>query len=854
MEINNLNMNTYLKASIRILFLSSALFLPFNSVQAGTVLEDVQLTLFIETQDLEHDFKDEGESFEKERQVIYKINVTNQGEKTLNDLRLFMEEPFYMSYQPGSTKMIEDQSEKIIKDQNENSTLSNGYKIDNLPAGSSIDIEIEYKAKVPDSVKSDPVHTVASASLVGRHSSIPVMSNVVQNQITGEATGSLNLEVTSFPSAGQTVFPGSTIRYLYQLKNAGGQLIDSIQLTNYIPKGTSCIENCGLIQFNEPLAPGENMTVEMTVQALDNVELDQIEHKIVSIKTDQMEKKDLVVLIHHPINHEMKIGSGEFTLYTEQVPNLILNSPNQSPRPDQADLSETQYVIQYTGRGKPNTFNLTGNFGIYESGNQTYQGYCSNYQYDHGKGSTVYAYNSSGGNCEKMSNCRLSSKTLDISLSSEFPNQSPSLITDGGQHSKTKIYHYGDTGSVNQFMQMGGVIKAPEKFTVARAIEDGSMGIVNSKAELVNLSEDLWTYKPNGQIKTYDTCSCGEDCIHTDQYPVYTWQKTSSTPLTPEDEDQTPISVYSSTAWLKTEGGHVGTNQFIQSGSGEYNQVNLTFGGSDYMEPNEWVYEPNKILTPSHLYSPTGEVNADYLVFSGKENDFFRSASGKAWEVEGADLDFINRGNAYDRTENPRDFETDLLEHEFYGEVKIDHFHNKLNGIIDIQNGVVWHQTGDLVIGKEGINDQVKIKGGQSRLYVEGDVYLNADILYDPENTTQYADIPSLRIDAHNIYVSGEVEDLEILLLARNEFHSGESHEQLRILGDVIAKKTYWERKPYLEQSPEAINEPSEHLIEDMRKYVVPVPGDQTLPNEYQIWQQVNPSSGDVLDPYNQNQ
>ena len=66
----------------------------------------------------------------------------------------------------------------------------------------------------------------------------------------------------------------------------------------------------------------------------------------------------------------------------------------------------------------------------------------------------------------------------------------------------------------------------------------------------------------------------------------------------------------------------------------------------------------------------------------------------------------------------------------------------------------------------------------------------------------------------------------------------------------MIAQKANWERQPLDEISPTEFNKPSEYIIEDMRKYVVPVPGYTTVPDDYNIWRQVNPATGETLDAY----
>jgi hypothetical protein len=84
------------------------------------------------------------------------------------------------------------------------------------------------------------------------------------------------------------------------------------------------------------------------------------------------------------------------------------------------------------------------------------------------------------------------------------------------------------------------------------------------------------------------------------------------------------------------------------------------------------------------------------------------------------------------------------------------------------------------------------------------------------------------------------------MMLAESEFHSGRSDQQLRILGDVIAYKTFWERSPLNQEreNEEMVNKPSEIIYEDFRKYVLTPPGDKKLPDSGHFWKEVNISSG----------
>jgi len=831
-------MKKTLKIPFKLLILA-LVFLPQLS-HAGTPLEDIELTLKLESHDLLVDFDDADETVEKGRNITYAIEIKNTGPATHKDLTVFMGEPHYMGYQKESTVKIREDQTMSLSDIEGESPLKIGHKIDSLAAGESLRFELKYEVDVPSTVRDDPLYTLAFASLIGPHSALPLMSDPVNTSISGEPLGALSVELTTDPPTTKTVFTGSHITYFYHLKNAGGLPVDEINLITYVPEGTECLENCGSLFLPGTLGAGESIVIDMVVQVKPTEKAQEfIENIGFDLASSNLPLAEIRKSTLHALNDQVEVGTHQFNLLTEQVPNLILNTPNGMPRPDQGDVTETQYALQYTGRGKPNTYHLGSSYGIQDSGHRTYEGYCSHHNYPHGKQSTVYAYNSSGGSCDTLSKCPLVSQPLQFSVQTKFPKNKPRLLAlDSNKTSTTEPFQYGDTGSVNQFMKQGGVIKLPQNFTRSRAVENGLMGLVSSSAESQKLTEDLWVYQFTGQYQAYDTCSCGEDCTHTDKYPVYTWQKASSTPITLFDEDETPISVYSSTAWLKTEGGHLGTNGLISHDSTTSNWVKLGFGGGQYMTPNDYIHDPDPLFTSSDRYTPMGEYNGERLIFSQNQN--FSTSAGDNWEIDGVQFDFLERGNPYSRTDNARDFEVDLLEQERYGPVLRASLPSKITGNFDIADNAIWHHPGDLMIGEEE-GDEVIFSGGQSRFYVEGDVYINSDVFYARHESTDANQMTALRIDARNIYIDSTVKNLELLLLARDAFYSGQSHHQLRILGDVIASRVHWQRKPVLELNPEDINPPSEYIIEDYRKFILPPPGDTTLPDEYGWWKQGNP-------------
>lgn len=840
------------------------IMLGVSSAAAETPLEDIIMNLSIETQDLVYDFDDNGESVQKERIVIYSLEVVNQGSSTLNNLRIFMDSPDYMDYQTGSSTLQQGllATPEQLPDEAGYSALALGYFLDTLPAGEHYIFESQYQVVVPESVLDDPLYTIAWASLLGPYSTIPVMSNTVDTIISESAEGTLSVQVIPYPSEETTVFSGSTITYQYRLSNSGGLPIQDVRLVTFEPEGTECVENCGAtIRLEDDLEAGATESIDMKVRVTTtDPEKDFITNIGFDAATKTMEltevRKEEGGEINHPLNAEIEVGSGEFTLFTEQVPNLVLNSVNGQPRPDKADITETQYAIKYTGTNRTNVFINSGNFGVSPGGPSKHNINCiEKVPYPHHWDAQVYAYNSSGASgCVDLALCEIKSGNINFSISTTLPSDRPSLVFPNGSHTKTEPYTHkdGDGNIVNRYMSEGGIIIIPPNFTLAWAIEDGAVGSSESFVSAI-VTEDLWQYRDSGEEESIGSCSCGEECSYTVYKPIYKWEKVSSTNISPMqegDDDTAQISVYSSTAWLKTEGGHVGTNGAIINNETEANYVNLEFGGGIYMNSNEYIYDPDRILTPTNTYTKFGETNSDYMIFANQGNEAFVSDAGESWIVTGTDFGPQQHGGAYDRVVNPRSYKDDLLDREKFGQVHIDQLPTLLQGSVPIGDDVIWHQTGDLTIGAGGTTGSVTFTGGQSRIYVDGDVYINANIYYGSNGGDAYNNVTSLRIDAQNIYINGEVTDLEVLLQARGEFHSGESNYQLRILGDVITDNAYWERKPVLEISPDEVNKPSEYIIEDLRKYVIPVPGDTELPDEYDIWRQVNPSTGQVLDAY----
>src|SRR5690606_7431368 len=172
--------------------------------------------------------------------------------------------------------------------------------------------------------------------------------------------------------------------------------------------------------------------------------------------------------------------------------------------------------------------------------------------------------------------------------------------------------------------------------------------------------------------------------------------------------------------------------------------------------------------------------------------------------IEGARL---SRGEMYDRDKYPRDYMDDLLNKQIYGKVlRLNNPSERpsemaVNGTtiifpqrMNLSPDTVYYFKGDAIIG-DGTNDVV-LSGGRARLVIEGSASIRSNIKYD-RHSGDLTTIPSVRLHTNgNISINPSVTDVELMMLAESEFHSGRSDQQLRILGDVIAYKTFWGRSP----------------------------------------------------------
>jgi len=500
----------------------------------------------------------------------------------------------------------------------------------------------------------------------------------------------------------------------------------------------------------------------------------------------------------------------------------------------------------------------------------------------------------------------LSSNNVDVSAGVELPDTYPSLEFGTSSFSKTKNYQVKDSANqlmdANDFIRLGAQFNIPREDFKSFAIWNGKSGAIDATLS-GNVTKTVWQY---GNFGSYNTgrchvryripysCGCPDSCgtcyhNRTDErtvsIPTYFWKRIEGPTSLPFDRAATTfVDVFSSTAWVQTKGGNLGTNNDLSS-------VGITQNILKYSEGESFLDNITRAQsnTAPKDYAPLDQFNSEFMIFAKKPpmrvGDITEFSSESNWYYEIPDdvqssfsedekkqmYGFGLHGDEYDRalSNSPRKYSEDMIDRELFGEV-IDFSNADVQGNLSrfgdiaqagntftitrellLERGKIYFfPTGYTVILGNEFSDLV-LKGSSSRLRVEGSVFIEGNIIYGSHQALSYLDIANLRIDADTITVNGRVEYIESQLQAE-VFYSGESNIQLKILGDVIADETHFQRSPSNVYNPESVkrNPPSELIIEDLRKFIVPAPGDTILRDSQNWWQQVNPLTGEVVDPY----
>lgn len=704
-----------------------------------------------------------------------------------------------------------------------------------------------------------------------------------------EENPKLSVELSAIPSANNNVYQGSIITYIVRVTNTTKQPVTNLIIEGHVPPQTSCKSgNCNGVNLSSPseLQSKGSYEYTFTVQVNENASGSSITHPGQHI-IYKGESEQIFDMTSNAITHTLISSpepTGDFTHDITLNRRIVLNSKDRTARTDLGDLSKVIHTFQYTGtnkyvypflaNGSPPPHTFTRNY-CNEVG---FNGPSSTY--DAPFSSTLYLYNSSSAirSQQLLYSSQMSNVDLNFAITTDLPSMRPEFLSTTGRGSvhQDRINYGVSSGrsvvdginAVNYFMRHGGEIidgylldegrtisTQPMPISEFRAVADGQGGEINTSNQGSSIqgviSEDLWLYQQAG-TRPPITCSkrCGKrTCTRQVVPPEYKWILFSSRqiPLVASDKDY--ITALTSVAWLQTKYGHIGFGE-------DFWNTTPTIGNPNWVQLSD-----RSLATEMKFYTPPNEYNADFIIYSPDQSDPLRSKLGEKITASEIDQGFLahgtlSRGEAYDRSEYPRDYMDDLLNKQVYGKVvrlnqssgrpsgmSVNDNSLLLFGTVVFQPDTIYYFKGDAIIGN-GTNDVV-LSGGRARLVIEGNADIRGNIKYD-RHSGDLTFIPSVRLHTTgNISIRPQVTDVELMMLAEQEFHSGRSDQQLRILGDVIAYKTFWERSPLNQEreNEEMVNKPSEIIYEDFRKYILTPPGDKKLPDPGHYWREVSEST-----------
>lgn len=692
----------------------------------------------------------------------------------------------------------------------------------------------------------------------------------------------LEINFTSQPLPDSEVTPGSIISYILTLSNTTDEPIESLEIDFQLPDSTQCHElsDCGLQMISDPEAFREgygSLELVFLVVVDEETEAERIFHPGVIINDKRSES------ISHLVSRK---SAPEQDFYHRITLNrhIVLNaSSEESSRQDKADQATLTHDFGFIGmkeidetRDAAYPFLLGG--GKAASWSFTYANHCSDYsryyygdqpvqRYDAPFNAQLLVYRQTPSEESVVDSfTQIPQEDVSFVITTDLPQDRPRFENLSGRGSIEQdrlIYTLSadrtldsEMNAVNHFFIRGGetqdhylwqedlrLVSGYLSDTLMKASRDGQVNGANIiTTNEVMAVEELWMYLRFDRQGPAITClyRCGKSiCSDFIMAPQYRWVKIGIQDIVLKDQDQERIQALSSVAWLQTKYGHLGFGEQVWS-------QEPAIG-----DPNSVALEDELVSSWMKWYLPPDQHHSDFLVTLPQRKSLISSRLGSDAELVVSTHEEFQRGEAYDRKEWARNYHDDLLKYELYGEVtRINQLNDLPDGILKVKEGYeirgqldledqsILFIDGSLSIGKQ---DSVTVfTGGRSRIIVSGNVQIKGNISLGSQEST-------VRIHSlSDIIVAPEVTDIELLILAEGTFRSGRSDQTLRILGDVIANNTAWERTPLLAERDEhdRLNEPSEIVIEDLRKHLQTAPGDQKLADRGHIWTEVLPANG----------
>ena len=518
--------------------------------------------------------------------------------------------------------------------------------------------------------------------------------------------------------------------------------------------------------------------------------------------TGETDTKNSNIVFHTIIDQSNTVSGGDFSLELYSRPKL-LNSPDGEPRPDGYDQSPIKYTYKYTGSNQDNMYPDLSDEWTYTDSRWK----CDDLEWPNVPNSLTY--NISSTSTSARSNINLSSNAISFSLNTTLPSSQPRTIL-----SQWSLYpgHAVSSSEANTWYKNGGTKVVPLSSTEHRALENGTDGRIESTISGTTYL-DTWKYIPYDTDKCQYEKECTNDgwcdsdsLIRYRTYTLYRWEMINRETLQFDAQAYRFVTVWGSSAWIKTSNGHVHTNNGLTEEGTTANRYDL------------WESDVSNVVSAPKLYAPVGSFHGDYVVSSNTSTTNLKSKTG--WYLYNKQI-IKGHGYVYDRLTNARDFYTDLIDKQKFWTVET--MTDTTVSRIDMELNHIYYYPNNLTIEKSW--GDVIVAWEKWTLVVWGDLYINSNMKYSIEEKGSIKELPYIWIIVKgSIYIDWEVTDSVWSWHWDGTYHTGESVKALRHLWNWTGTAFDFQRKApeFYERD---VNEPSEWIYFDDRIYFTTPPG-----------------------------
>lgn len=621
-----------------------------------------------------------------------------------------------------------------------------------------------------------------------------------------------NLELTSEPVSWSDIYNGDYITYKLNVVNTGLTDIPSWKVVcpRFLDNSqTECkVGNCTNEFTFTDLIAWADLEAWYAVQTTQNNNVWDIITEQCNLEFDtgsgSVESKDSNEVYHNIIDRSTPVYGWDFSLELYSRPKL-LNTADWNPRPDGADTSPIEYTYNYTWNNHEYMYPDLSMEGSYTDSRWS----CSSKTWPNRPNAITYVVNTT--NTSPKSSASFSSNNIDFSLTTTLPSDKPTTILHHGTLTPT---HYVPWSEANNWFKNWGTKVLPLSATHHRAMVNGTDGEINSTITGTPVL-DKWKYVPYATDRcSYTRCSGSWEnrkCrTRTRSYTLYRWEHQTREDIPFSASNYRYVTVWGSTAWLKTQNSHVHTNDL------------LTDDGTSANEYNLWEWGYTNVKSSPKLYAPDGSYHWDYMVSTSTPTSSLKSKKG--WYIYDKVVPKWH-GYVYDREVNARNFYTDLLEKQKYWEVIEEDEGNLQNPLTEInwELNKIYYYPGDLTI--EDSDGQVDIFGQKSTIVVWWNLYINSDMKYRKDTQSDIKRLAYLGVIVKwNVYINWDVEFTSGTFHVDNTVHTWDSVYVLRHLWSFVAEEFNFQRKAP-EHYERNVNDPSEWVYFDDMIYIATPPG-----------------------------